>query len=279
MAASFILALREGLEAALIIGIVIGVCNKIQRPGLKKAVWLGSGIAVLMSAFSAFALQQFGLTLEGNAEAIFEGSLLLLAAGLLTWMIFWMQRTAKSMKSTLETKTRQAAAQNKQRALFGLAFAAVFREGLELSLFLLAVQQTTAAGNVLLGAFGGLAAAMIAGWLLFASTRRLNLQNFFRLTNVLLIIFAAGMVAYGVHEFNEAAIIPAVIQPLWNLNPILNENEGVGIFLKTLFGYNGNPSLSEVLAYWSYLVIILLLILRKEKPMPAKEALSGNPLT
>jgi high-affinity iron transporter len=110
---------------------------------------------------------------------------------------------------------------------------------------------------VLSGALLGLATAVVLGWLLFTSTMKLSLRGFFRVTNVLLIIFAAGLVAYGVHEFNEAGLIPAIIDPLWDINPILSDKSEIGLLLKALFGYNGNPTLTEVLAYVTYLVGII----------------------
>lgn len=253
MVASFLLSLREGLEAALIIGIVLGVLTKFHRPGLKKKVWYGVAAAILMSLLSGGLLNLLGVQFEGRGEAIFEGVVLLLAAALLTWMVFWMQRSAETLKSDLEQKTRKVADQQDNRALFSLAFLAVFREGIELALFLMAVQQTANPFSVLTGALIGLMAAVLLGWGLFSSTRRLNLQTFFRVTNLILILFAAGMVAYGVHELNEAGIIPAVIENVWNINGLLDEKSTIGLLLKAMFGYNGNPSLSEVLTYLLYL--------------------------
>jgi high-affinity iron transporter len=141
--------------------------------------------------------------------------------------------------------------------MFSLAFLAVFREGIELALFLTAATFSSTALAVVTGAFLGLGAAAAAGWLLFRTTTRLDVRAFFRVTSILLIFFAAGLVAYGVHELNEAGIIPAVIEHVWDLNPVLDENSGLGQILKALLGYNGNPSLSEVVAYAGYWVVIL----------------------
>jgi len=257
MIASFLLSLREGLEAALIVGIILGVLLKLNRPEMKKSVWLGVWVAVALSLVAALILNLLGLKFEGRGEAIFEGVVMLLAAGVLTWMIFWMHNTAGNLKQEIELKTRSAVRGNGERALFGLAFLAVFREGIELALFLLAVQQTATPVAVLSGALLGLATAVVLGWLLFTSTMKLSLRGFFRVTNVLLIIFAAGLVAYGVHEFNEAGLIPAIIDPLWDINPILSDKSEIGLLLKALFGYNGNPTLTEVLAYVTYLVGII----------------------
>lgn len=254
---SFLLSLREGLEAALIIGIVLGALRKIEKTQFNKAVWIGVGSAVLLSLAAALVLNAVGASFEGAAEEIFEGFAMLIAAGVLTWMVFWMQRQSQSIKSELEADVRQAAMRNGGRALFTLAFVAVLREGIELALFLTAASATSGAQETLIGGLSGLAAAVVLGWALFATTIRLNLQRFFMVTGVLLIFFAAGLLAHGVHEFNEVGWIPSIIEHVWDINPILDENSTLGLMLKALFGYNGNPSLTEVAAYVMYFAAIV----------------------
>jgi high-affinity iron transporter len=255
---SFLLSLREGLEAALIIGIVFGALQKIQRTQFNKKIWLGVGCAALLSMAVAFVINAVGASFEGAAEEIFEGFAMLIAAGVLTWMIFWMQRQSRSIKTQLEADVRLAAMQNGGWALFTLAFVAVLREGVELALFLTAAAATSGAQSTLIGGLLGLAAAVVLGWALFATTIQLNLPRFFQVTGVLLIVFAAGLLAHGVHEFNEIGWIPPVIEHIWDTNPILDENSTIGLVLKALFGYNGNPSLTEVAAYVVYFAAIIL---------------------
>jgi high-affinity iron transporter len=137
-----------------------------------------------------------------------------------------------------------------------LAFLAVVREGIELALFLTAATFASDPQSTILGLLLGLGVAVLLGWSLFTSTLRLNLRRFFQVTGFLLILFAAGLVAHGVHEFNEVGWIPPVIEHVWNVNPILDENSTLGLMLKALFGYNGNPSLTEVLAYLAYYILI-----------------------
>ena len=269
MLASFLLSLREGLEAALIIGIVLGVLLKINRTELNKTVWLGAGVAAVLSFVAAIGMNQLGMKFEGRGEQIFEGFAMFLAAGVLTWMILWMHNTAGNLKSEIEAKTKDAVQGQGQKALFILAFLAVFREGIELALFLLAAQKTSSPTQTFIGALSGLAGAAILGWMLFTSTRKLNMRNFFRVTNVLLIIFAAGLVAHGVHEFNEAGIIPPVIEHVWDVNGFVNENSELGLVLKALVGYNGNPSLTEVIAYVAYLGIIIVFVTSHKQTIPA----------
>ena len=258
MLVGFLLALREGLEAALIIGIVLGALRKISRIDLTPAVWLGTVSAVLVSLIAGTALTALGLELQGAAEQVFEGLAMLLAAGVLTWMIFWMIRQARHIKGTLETGVRRAALTTGQGALFALAFLAVVREGIELALFLTAAAFTAGTRSTIVGGLLGLAAAVVLGWLLYASTIRLDLRRFYRVTGLLLLLFAAGLVAHAVHEFNELGWVPGLIDHVWDLNPILDENSAVGVMLKALLGYNGNPALTEVMAYLAYVGTVLL---------------------
>jgi len=264
MLPSLLLSLREGLEAALIVGIVIGLLNRLDRQHLKAAVWQGVAAAVAASILAGVGLNLLGMEFEGQAEEIFEGLATLFAAGVLTWMILWIQKQGKYIKNHIESKTTQAL-ESGRRALFTLAFIAVFREGLELALFLLATSFVTEGILTLIGAVVGLSTAVILGWVLFSSTNRLSLRGFFKVTNILLILFAAGLVAYGVHELNEAGWIPSVVEHVWDINHILNEKSQVGLMLKTLFGYNGNPSLTEVIAYLTYIGIMSTTYLRFQR--------------
>ncbi len=277
MLASFLLSLREGLEAALIIGIVLGVLVKLQRSDLNRVVWRGAGAAAALSVVAAVALNLLGMEFDGTGEEIFEGLAMLFAAGVLTWMIFWMHRSARTLKTEIEAKTSETLHDKGTRGLFALAFLAVFREGIELALFLLAAGQTSSPLQTLIGALAGLAGAAVLGWLLFRSTRKLSLRGFFQVTNVLLIIFAAGLVGVGIHEFNEAGIIPSVIEHVWDLNGVLNEKGEIGLLLKALVGYNGNPSLTEVIAYLAYLGgIIPILLLRRQKTVAVPTTVAAN---
>jgi high-affinity iron transporter len=264
MVAAALLAFREGLEAALILGIVLGVLRRVGRREQEKMVWLGASLAAMASLAAGLALYAAGISFEGKAEEVFEGVAMLLAAGVLTWMIFWMNRQGRAIQTELEQDVRRAATGGGKWAIFSLAFLAVFREGIELALFLTAAAFTASATAVVIGGVAGLVGAAVAGWLLFATTTRLNLQTFFRITSVLLIFFAAGLVAHGVHELNEAGFIPGIIEHVWNLNPVLDENSGAGQILKALFGYNGNPSLTEVVAYIGYWVVVLLALQRAD---------------
>jgi high-affinity iron transporter len=276
MLPTYLLSLREGLEAALIIGIVLGALTKIRRSDLSPAVWLGTLSAVGVSILTAVILTAFGMSLEEKAEQIFEGVTMLIAAGILTWMIFWMRKQARFLRSELEAGVNKAAASTGKRAMFWMAFVAVVREGVELALFITAAffagDQSQLTSNIiqtLAGTILGLGTAALLGWTLFATTVRLDLRRFFQVTGILLILFAAGLVAHGVHEFNEVGWIPSVIEHVWDVNAIVDETSVPGQLLRTLFGYNGNPSLTEMIAYFAYLVVVTILWRREPAPVKA----------
>ena len=263
MVSSFLLSLREGLEAALIIGIVLGALRKIRRTDLAPALWIGTLAATGVSILAAVLLTIFGLSLEGNAEKIYEGITMFLAAGILTWMIFWMSGQASHLKGELEEGVNKAAVSTGKRSLFWLAFFAVVREGVELALFITAAffagnneQVGTNTIQTLAGVVLGLGTAILLGWSLLATTVRLDLRRFFQITGMLLILFAAGLVAHGIHEFNEINWIPSIVEHVWDVNSFIDETSVSGELLKTLFGYNGNPSLTEMIGYIAYLITV-----------------------
>ena len=258
MLASALITLREGLEAALIVGIVLGVLRKMGRTDRSRPVWVGVLVAVATSVVAGLALNALGVAFEGRGEAIFEGVAMLLAAGVLTWMIFWMQRQGRKIQADLETDVRRAVTEESAWALFSLAFVAVVREGIETVLFLTAAAFSATAAQTLIGGALGLIVAIVIGWLIFVAGKELDVRAFFRVTGVLLVLFAAGLVAHGVHELQEAALLPTIVEHVWNVNPILNEDGTLGQFLQALFGYNGNPSLIEVLSYGAYYAAVYL---------------------
>ena len=258
MLAATLIAFREGLEAALIVGIVIGYLVKIGQNQQIKVAWAGVGAAVLASVLLALGISAVGAELEGRAEQIFEGTTMFLAVAVLTWMIFWMRSQARFLKGSLEKEVRAAATSGQMWALFGVAFLAVFREGVETALFLSAAAFLGDGGGTLVGAVLGLGLAAGLGWFIYASTMRLDTRMFFNVTSVLLLFFAAGLLAHGVHEFEEAGLLPMTIEHLWDINFILNERSTLGEIMKALFGYNGNPSLLEVISYVVYWVAALV---------------------
>lgn len=271
MIPAFLLALREGLEGALIVGIVLGALRKMDRHHLQPVVWAGVATAVAVSAIVAIGLYQIGISLEGAAEAIFEGIMMLLAAAVLTWMILWMRYQAKANSQNLAAEVRQAAGKGGKRTLFMVAFLAVVREGIELALFLVAASFAASGQETIVGAVLGLVVISLVAWAFFSRLIKLDMARFFQYTSIILILFAAGLVAHGVHELNEVGWIPSVIEHVWNTNFLINEDSFGGEMLKTLFGYNGNPSLTEVLAYVGYYVALFFGLRRQQEQVAVQQ--------
>jgi high-affinity iron transporter len=252
MIAATLIAFREGLEAALIVGIVFGYLRKIGQTTHNRHAWVGVWAAIAASIGLAAIIQLIGAELEGQAEEIFEGLTMFLAVGVLTWMIFWMRYQSRTLRSTLEHDIQQALSSGQGRGLMAVTFLAVFREGVETALFLSAAAFATNKADTLFGAVFGLATAVLVGYMIYASTMKLNLRTFFKVTSVLLLLIAAGLLSHGIHEFQEAGLLFTLSETVWDTNPILDENSTLGELLKAVFGYNGNPSLLEVIGYWAY---------------------------
>jgi high-affinity iron transporter len=220
-------------------------------------VWSGVAVALGASVVLAIVLQMLGADFEGRTEQIFEGVTMFLAVAILTYMVFWMRYQGHYLRQALEQEVKAAVSGQQGWALTGLAFFAVFREGVETVLFLSAAGFAAEGNGALWGGLLGLAIAVVLGWLIFNTSIRIPLRRFFDVTSLLLLFFAAGLMAHGVHEFEEAGLLPPLVAPLWDINPILPENSLVGSFLKAILGYNGNPSLLEVFSYLVYWIAVL----------------------
>ena len=260
MFASLLLMFREGLEAALIVGIMLGYLGQVGHEERRRTVWMAVVAAAGACLALAAGLQIVGASLEGKAENIFEGLAMLLAVVVLTWMIFWMRYQARHIKSALEAEIRAAVRQEHPWALFSLAFLAVFREGVEMALFVTAIDSVSDGFTAWVGGLIGLLVAALAGWLIYTSTARLNVRRFFDVTSVILLMFAAGLFAHSIHELQEAGWLPVVIEHVWNLKPLLDDQSTVGSLLRVLVGYNDDPSLLEVIGYLAYWVVVAVAV-------------------
>lgn len=266
MIPSLIITFRETLEAALIVGIILSYLIKTKRQKYNNIVYLGIATAIVASIIGAFLFNALAGGFTGRAEEIFEGIAMLFASFLLTFMILWMLKQ-KHIVIDLHKKVDSELKQRQRAGLFFIVFISVLREGIETVIFLSAANFVSSE-NSLFGATLGIITAIIVGYLIFVAGKRINLKAFFNITSVLLILFAAGLTAYGIHEFQEAKVLPVYVEHVWDINPQLNpdgtvpllhEKGAIGSIAKGLFGYNGNPSLIEVLAYFAYLVMIVLL--------------------
>lgn len=256
MLPSFFIMLREGVEAALIVGIVASYLVRVGRSDALPRIWLGSGLAVAVSVAAGVAVLTTIGTLPEVVQATAEGIAAVLAVAVLTWMLFWMRRQGRRMKGDLERNVDLALTNGSILALAGLAFVSVVREGLETVLFLAAVFSASAPGPTpAIGAVAGLVAAIGIGVLIFLTGRRMNLGRFFTITGAILIPVAAGLCAFAIHEFGEAGLL-ANGAPIWDLGAILPESSPIGSLLAGIFGYREAPTALEVAAYLGYLLPI-----------------------
>jgi high-affinity iron transporter len=272
MISSFIITFRETLEAALIFGIIISFLIRTKQTKYNNIVYIGAASGIIGSIIGAFLFNHFAGGFSGKAEQIFEGFTMLIGAVLLTTMILWMMRQ-KQVAKEIEEKVATEITESHKLGLFSLVFIAILREGIETVIFL-GASSFVSENNTIIGAVLGIVAAIFLGYLLFVGSMKINLKKFFNVTSILLILFAAGLVAHGVHELQEAGLIPILIEHIWDINPAVNldgtyyalhERGLIGSIFVSLFGYNGNPSLLEALSYFAYLILVFLLWKNIEK--------------
>ncbi len=274
MGAAFVIALREGIEAALIVSIILAYLRQLGRSDRARIVWWGTGVAIATSALIGTVIFLIGAEFEGTAEQLFEGLVTLTAVGVLTWMIFWMRRQGTRIRSELQEKVDSALVTG-GLALAALAFVAVLREGVETALFLFAAAKGTAVeaggvGSQLVGAVLGLGLAVALGILLYRGGIRLNLRTFFRVTGAILIVVAAGLFAYAIHELQEAGWFPLLEATAFDLSATLPDDAGFGAILRGLVGYNADPKVLETLAWVAYLSVVGTLFLRPATVLAAR---------
>ena len=279
--------LREGVEAALIVAII---CAYLSRTGNARhfgKIWAGVGVAVATSLGLGSALFLTLGGLQEPYEQIFEGATMLLAAGVVTWMLFWMRRQASSVAGDLRRALDRVLTEGSAWGLAVLAFTAVIREGLETALFLVG-QATAAAGGaagqdgalaVLVGALAGLVLAIGLGYGFYRGSRALDLGRFFRWTGVLLVFIAAGLLSNAVHEFVEIGWISVGAGTAFDVSGVLPHDAGIGLFLRALFGYSASPEWITLATWASYVAVVLALYLRPVPPRPevAAEVEPGEP--
>ena len=253
MLTGFLIIFRETLEVALVVGIVLAYLVKIKKFEYRKFVWWGVAFGVLASLAGAIIFTALFGGLTGRTEEIFEGTLMFVAAGLLTTMILWMMKQGKYVTQRLEARVEKEITKKHALGLMALVFFAVLREGIETVIFMGAASRVEAMNIV--GPLLGLLAALVVGWATFWGAIKLKLEMFFRITSILLIFFAAGLIAHGIHEFQEAAVLPVIVEKVWDTNWLIYEKGWLGSILKALFGYNADPSLLEVLGWLSYLAL------------------------
>lgn len=279
MSASFLIALREGFEGALIVAIVLAFVKRSARPEMAREVWLGTLAGVGLACVVGWILHVTLDGLEGNARTNTFAVICFAACALLTWMIFWMRTHARHIKKELEGKAGTAIAGGSAIGLAMVAFLAVAREGLETALFLISATTSDSGSDVLVGTLLGLAAACVLGVLVYKGSSRINMRSFFQVTGVLIIIFAAGLVSKGI-----AFLQGQTDRVVYNVTGIhwLTAQSEVGKFLAGIFGWDPAPSIIQFVGYWAYLVpaVVFFFWQAKPKAAPASSApTSTEPVT
>lgn len=270
MFANLLIGLREGLEAALVIGILVAYLVKIDRRDVLPKMWAGVALAVGLSVIVGIVLGTGVGVLEETAEQIVAGVLSFAAAGLVTWMVFWMAKTAKNIKSHLEGDVDRNLGGTGWGLMF-VAFLAVGREGIETALFIWAAASATGETWLpLLGAIVGLAIAALLGYLIYLGAVRLNYATFFKWSGVFLIIVAAGVLSYAVHEWQEAALLPGDADKAFNVSAVIPADSWYGVLLRGTIGFTPKMSWLQVFAWVAYVGITLPLFWRLMSRRPSK---------
>lgn len=266
MYANFLIGLREGLEAALVISILLTYLAKTNRNEHKRFVWLGAagalGLSVALGAFFTFSIYY----LPFSSLELIGGVLSIITAALVTWMVLWLAGNAASLKSGLQDALDKAIASG-PKFLVLMAFLAVAREGLETALFVL--NASISAGSVsgpVFGALIGLVAACALGVLIYQGAIRINLRKFFMLTGFALVFIAAGVLSYGIHDLQEASVLPGINSLAFDISSTISADSTLGTLLKGMFNFTPTPSNLEFMIWVLYLVIVLTLFFRKSSP-------------
>jgi len=269
---NFLIGLREGLEAALVVSILVAFLVRTDRRHVLPKVWFGVAIAVAISVgiTLVLAITQQALTFE--AQEALGGSLSIIAVGFVTWMIFWMRRTARTISADLRGKLEDAIKMG-STAVVLMAALAVGREGLETALFFFTAAQ--AAGETsqpLIGFLLGIAVAVVLAYLLYRGAVKINLGRFFMVTGALLIFVAAGILAYGVHDLQEAGILPGLNSLAFDVSATVPPDSWYGVLLKGVFNFSPQTTWLEAVVWTVYVAVVLTLFLRPQRtktPVPA----------
>jgi high-affinity iron transporter len=276
MAGAFLILLREGFEAALVVGIILAVLARLGRR--RDFVWVFAGIGCAALASVAFAVSADGVSslFGGAGQEVLNGIVLAAAAGMITYVVVWLKGTRGRLEAHLSEEIHRRA-DGHGIGVFALAFLAVFREGAESVLFLWGVTASGRQGGaaIALGAALGLAAAVLIAWALFLGGRRVPMRAFFNSTTALLVLLAAGMLARAVGNWVAVDWLPALAYGVWDTSRVLPEGGTVGTVLAVLVGYNANPTLMEVLTYAAYLAGVGLWLARGRRPGAPETAPKG----
>ena len=269
---NYLIGLREGLEAALVVTILVAFLVKSDRRSSLPQVWLGVGVAVALSVGFGAVLQYVARDLLSfESRELFEAVTSIAAVVFVTWMIFWMRRFARLIARDLRGKLEHALGIG-AFAVVAMAFLAVVREGLETALLFYAAAQAASGTAVpLLGLLAGLGTSVLLGWLIYAGAIRINLTSFFRWTGVLLVLVAAGILKYGVHDLQEAGVLPGLNTLAFDISGVYDPSAWYAAVLGGMFNITPAPTVWETVAWVAYAVPVLILFLWPARPAPTPE--------
>ena len=253
----------------MIVGILVAYIVKTKRHGYLKPLWSGVAIAVVASIALGAFLTLTSVSLSERGEELFAGVTSFIAVALVTWMVFWMKRTARHLKGELEGKV-EAAATVGPIAIAAAAFFAVIREGVETSVFLWS--SSRAAGddtNPVLGATLGLLVAAGLGYLIYRGALKLNISKFFKYTGAFLIVVAAGILAYGVHELQDIGWFPFLTDKAYDVSGIIPKDSFVDVLLRGTVSFRSSPAILETIVWFAYLIPVTYLYLKPAKKVAA----------
>lgn len=263
MNAAFLITFREGLEAALIIGILFAAMRALGAQQKNIVIWAGVFLGLVLSLLFAWAFNILAGGFEGTSEKLYEGVLMLAAAGIITHLIFWMRREGKNIHKKLNAKVKDHLDKGSLWMIGALATIAVAREGIETVIFFQALFVQSDETLSVLSALLGVGTAILLACVIFFSTRKVPVAKLFQILSYVLILIAGGLVAHGIVELQGADVLPTFIKPLYDLSAIFPEGTGLGAVLKAGFGYDANPSLLAVIGYILYLGVVGKLYLKK----------------
>jgi high-affinity iron transporter len=268
---NFLIGLREGLEAALVVGILVAYLVRTGRRDRLAPVWAGVVVAVLLSITVGAMLTYTSATLSGQSQETFAGTTSMFAIAFVTWMIFWMRRTARHLSKDLQGKLAEALTMG-TLALALTAFLAVGREGLETAVFLWsAIEATSDGAQPVIGAALGLVVATVLGYLLYKRSVKLNLATFFTVTGAGLVVVAAGVLSYGIHDLQEGGVLPGLGALAFDVSAQMPLSSWYGALLHGIIGFTPDTTWLQLAAFVCYLVPVMYFFFRKpkDKAVPA----------
>ncbi len=262
----FIITLREGVEIAVVLAVILAYIKQLGQTKESVKVWLGAGAAALISVLAAIGIFFIlGTTEVEGFQAVLEGTLKIVAVMMLTWMTIWMKQQGGSVGRELKRQIQVALSYGSVWTLASLAFISVIREGIETVLFIVGSTQGSSTLTTVYGSILGFGISAILGYIIYRGTHRLPLKTFFSTMSVLLIVMAAGLLSGGIHEFQELHLLPIGIEQVWSTKAILDESSMAGVIMKAIFGYTDSPNLVQLVAYWTYLASTFYIYFKPSK--------------